>query len=114
MNSSMVKFVVLGAVIAVSVVFLVHRMSKPVDVQHGPDVFLFICPRDGSTMTWSRQEYMDFQRDQFGGDVLCPTKGTPMVRASQCPHCEAIFEAQRQMNCPKCRKPLFEVSAEVF
>jgi len=114
MNAAMIKFVVLGAVIAGSVVMLVQRMSTPVDMQHGPDVVHFICPRDGSTMTWSREQYATFQREQFGGDVLCPTKGTPMVRASQCPHCEAIFEAQRQMNCPKCRKPLFEVSAEVF
>jgi len=108
MNKLWMKVILLSLVIVGAVALLAVRMSRPVDRHWDFDAYHYICPSDGTTVSLTAQEYREFQRDHFGEDVLCPTDGTPMVRAEQCPHCLEIFAAQRQVMCPACGKSLFE------
>ncbi len=108
MNQLWVKIGLLVAVIVGAVVLMANRLNRPIDQHWDFDAYHYICPTDGTTLTWTAQEFREFQRDHFGDDVMCPEDGTPMVRAEQCPHCRTIFAAQRQVVCPSCGRSLFE------
>ncbi len=103
MNSSQIKIIGLIFVIVVFLFIAFFRMGEPIDAQPGPSDYHFICPQDGTTLSWTADEYRKFYTNNYGQDVPCPDKGTPMVRAERCPHCNTYFPRERYIeHCPEC------------
>src|SRR5438105_4059765 len=86
--------VAVGLAVVLLGVVVWATVRRPANNANFPDGTYWVC-KNGHQFTLTVKQLGEWNKAHYGQSPHCPTCDAPAERAEKCPHCGAVFPAQR-------------------